>query len=106
SSVPRLWLGPLQLRHLDIRLPRRLGDAVARAAGERQVLRAAKVHAMSDAEEDRAGVVARAQDEADLLGLVHQRRRGAGGGRGIGEGADEDALGTADAGDVELDRQV
>src|SRR4051794_12663012 len=57
----RPYLFPLHLRDFDIRLARRFGDAILRAARQHQALRRFEIDPMTDADKQRAGVGARAQ---------------------------------------------
>ena len=71
----------LQLGDLDVRLSRRLRHAVFRAAGEDQLRRARQIDPVTDADEKRAGAVARPQNQAILafleteIGLEALRRK-------------------------------
>ena len=62
-----------EFRHFDVRLSCRLGDAESGTACHSQRGGGGEIDLVSDADEQRAGVGAGAQDEADLLAMIdHQ----------------------------------
>ena len=61
---------------------------------------------MPDADEHGPGIGPGAKDEADLLTLVHERRRRTSLSRRLFKRAEESALGDANAGDIQDDRHV
>src|SRR6185312_2321297 len=95
-----------QASYFDVGLPRRLRDAIAGATGQHELAGRLQIDPVPEADKKRSGVIARAQDDPDLLALIHQGREVSRAGTRLVESSDQAALGDPDARHAEGDRHV